>query len=72
MVDQVPVQIGICRAVGDEEVDIGRVKAFAGVSGIDEDVGLRWYGKPPIHPMGIEESKDCMPFEWNCHSINML
>ena len=58
------------RVPGEEVLQVGRVKAFASVSGTNKDVGISGYGEPPIHPVGIGESKDCMPFEWNNHSFS--
>ena len=37
------------RVPGEEVLQVGRVEAFASVTGTDEDVGFGWYGKPPIH-----------------------
>ena len=58
------------RVPGEEVLQIVRIETFTSISGTDEDVSLGWYSKPPIHPMGIGESKDCMPFEWNNHSFS--
>ncbi len=57
---------------GEEVLQVGRIETFTSISGTDEDVSLGWYSKPPIHPVGIGESKDCMPFEWNYHSVSTL
>ena len=57
-------ELGVNGCVPCKEVlQVGRVKAFASVSGTNKDVGISGYGEPPIHPVGIGESKDCMPFE---------
>ena len=32
------------RVPGEEVLQVGRVEAFASVTGTDEDVGLGWYG----------------------------
>ena len=60
------------RVPGEEVLQVGRVEAFASVTGTDEDVGFGWYGKPPIHHVGFGECKDCMSFEWNYHRISKL
>ena len=58
----------------EEVLQVGRVEDFASVTGTDEYVGFGfgWYGKPPIHPVGVGECKDCMSFEWNYHRISKL
>jgi hypothetical protein len=38
-----------------------------GVSGTDEDVGIGWYGKPPIHTVGVGEGKYSMSLAVNQH-----
>ena len=60
------------RVPSEEVLQIGRVEAFASISGTNEDVSLGWYSKPPIHPVGVGECKDCMSFEWNYHRIRKL
>ena len=60
------------RVPSEEVLKIGRVEAFTSVTGTDEYVGFGWSGKPPIHPVGVGEFKDCMSFEWNYHRISKL
>lgn len=43
------------RVQGEEVLQVGRVEAFASVTGTDEDVGFGWYGKPHrIHSFPIQ------------------
>ena len=50
---------------GEEVLQVGWIKAFASISGTDEDVGVSWYRKTPIHPVGVGEGEDFMAFEYN-------
>ena len=60
------------RVPGEEVLQIGRVEAFVSVTGTDEDVGLGWYGKPPIQSLSFRPNgrvgRQCMQSSyWACH-----
>ena len=60
------------RVPGEEALQVGRVEAFASVTGTDEDVGLGWYGKPPIQSLSFRPNgrvgRQCMKSSyWASH-----
>ena len=52
---------------GKEILQLGGVKAFTGISGADEYVGIGRNLQPPVHPVSVGESEDFMAFVLDEH-----
>ena len=60
------------RVPSKEVLQVGRIEAFASIPGTDDDVGIGWYGKAPIHPVCVGEGEDSLAFEVNNHSPDSM